>query len=73
MRYCYQRRRVSWPELYDDMCAVAARGEFRGLSYEQLEAIGIGFALWSLPGLSRIARRIVAEERTAGKGASLGA
>lgn len=68
VRYCYQRRRVSWPDLYDDMCAVAARGEFHGLCYEQLEGIGIGFALGSLPGLARLAQRVVVEER-AGLGA----
>ena len=31
IRFCYRRRRVGWPELYDEMCAVAARGLFRGL------------------------------------------
>ena len=23
IRFCYARRRVGWPELYDEMCAVA--------------------------------------------------
>ena len=31
VRFCYQRRRVGWPELYDEMCAVATRGLFRGM------------------------------------------
>ena len=30
VRFCYRRRRVGWPELYDEMCAVAGRGLFRG-------------------------------------------
>lgn len=63
VRFCYRRRGVSWPDLYDDMCAVAARREFRGLCYEQLEALGIGFALGALPGLARLANRVIFEER----------
>ena len=31
VRFCYQRRRVGWPELYDEMCAVATRGLYRGM------------------------------------------
>ena len=30
VRFCYQRRRVGWPELYDEMCAVATRGPLPG-------------------------------------------
>ena len=63
VRYCYRRRGCGWPELYDEMCAVAARAEFRGLGYEQLKDLGIGFALASLPRLARIAQLVVAEER----------
>jgi hypothetical protein len=63
VRYCYARRPAPWPDLYDEMCLVAARGDFRGMCYEQLEAIGIGFALGSLPQLARVAQRVVAEER----------
>jgi hypothetical protein len=33
------------------------------MSYEQLEDLGIGLALASLPRLVRISQRIVAEER----------
>jgi hypothetical protein len=64
VRFCYQRRSVSWPELYDEMCAVAARGTYRGMCYEQLEEIGIGFSLGSLPRLARLAQRVVVEERS---------
>ena len=39
IRYCYQRRRIGWPELYDEMCGVAARGEFRGMDYDRLAAL----------------------------------
>ena len=30
VRFCHRRKRVGWPELYDEMCAVASRGLFRG-------------------------------------------
>jgi len=33
---------VAWPELYDEMCAVAGRGLFRGFGSDDLAAHGIG-------------------------------
>ena len=63
VRFCYRRRRVSWPELYDEMCAVAARGTYRGLTYDELEGIGVNFTLTGMPRLVALADRIVAEER----------
>jgi hypothetical protein len=62
VRFCYQRRRVGWPELYDEMCAVAGRGLFRGFSSDDLGGIGVGFSLFDMPGLASLACRIVAEE-----------
>jgi hypothetical protein len=62
IRFCYRRRRVGWPELYDEMCAVAARGLFRGLGVEDLAAHGIGFGLSEMPALAAMASGIVAEE-----------
>jgi hypothetical protein len=62
VRFCYRRRAVAWPELYDEMCAVAAYGDYRGLTYEQLESLGIRFALTALPRLAEMAARIIAEE-----------
>ena len=41
VRFCYQRRRVGWPELYDEMCAVATRGLYRGMDYDALAEIGV--------------------------------
>jgi hypothetical protein len=64
VRFCYRRRSVTWPELYDEMCAVAARGDYRGMDYEQLERAGIRFALAALPGLADLAARVIAEERS---------
>ena len=63
IRFCYRRRRVGWPELYDEMCAVAARGMFRGLGVEDLAAHGIGFGLSDMPALAAMAAGIVSEEQ----------
>jgi hypothetical protein len=63
IRFCFRRRRVGWPELYDEMCAVAARGLFRGLGVEDLAAHGIGFGLFDMPALAAMAAGIVAEEQ----------
>ena len=63
VRFCYRRRAVAWPELYDEMCAVAARGDYRGMDYEQLQRLGIGFALSALPRLAELGERVIAQER----------
>ncbi len=64
IRFCYRRRAVQWPELYDEMCAVAARGDYRGLEYEELRRLGIKFTLASLPRLAELAARVIAQERS---------
>jgi hypothetical protein len=63
VRFCYQRRRVSWPALYDEMCAVASRGHFRGMGYAELVEHGISFCLPDLPRLAALTELVVAEER----------
>jgi hypothetical protein len=63
VRFCYRRRSVGWPELYDEMCAVANRGLFRGWSCDDLGAEGIGFSLFELPALAAVVHRVVAEEQ----------
>jgi hypothetical protein len=63
IRFCYHRRRVGWPELYDEMCAVAGRGLFRGFSADDLMRRGVGFSLFDMPALAALASRIVAEEQ----------
>ncbi len=63
IRYCYQRRRIGWPELYDEMCGVAARGEFRGMDYEYLAALGVRFSLEDMANLAALAQRVVQDER----------
>ena len=62
VRFCYRRRRIGWPELYDEMCAVAGRGLFQGWGAEELAAAGIGLSLFEMPGLAALAARVIAEE-----------
>jgi hypothetical protein len=64
IRFCYRRRRVAWPEIYDDMCAVAARGSFRGWSFTDLARNGISFTIADMPGLAAMVERVVSEERS---------
>ncbi len=63
VRFCHRRKHVGWPELYDEMCAVAGRGLYRGYRAEELSAIGIGFGLFEMPGLAAIVSRVVAEDQ----------
>lgn len=62
VRFCYARRRVGWPELYHEMCAVAASGAFRGMGYGELAESGLRLCLGDLPPLAAIARRLSAED-----------
>ncbi len=62
VRFCHRRRRVGWPELYDEMCAVAGRGLYRGYGAEELATIGIGFGLFQMPGLAVLVAQVVAED-----------
>jgi hypothetical protein len=64
VRFCYRRRRVAWPVLYDEMAAVAARGLYQGLGYAELAEHGIRFCLPDLPRLAALAEQVMLEERT---------
>jgi len=63
VRFCYRRRSVGWPELYDEMCAVAGRGLYRGYSADDLNGIGVGLTLFEMPALAAIVHRVVAEDQ----------
>jgi len=67
IRFCYARRRVGWPELYDEMCAVASRGLFRGWGPDDLEAHGIKFGLLEMLHLSTTVAGVVAQDRALAK------
>ncbi len=69
VRFCYQRRHVGWPDLYDEMCAVATRGLFRGMGHDALAEIGVGFSLFGTPRLAALVARIVSEEQAARRAA----
>ncbi|HYK95176.1 MAG TPA: hypothetical protein VE011_04805 [Candidatus Dormibacteraeota bacterium] len=73
VRFCFARRRVGWPELYDEMCAVASRGLFRGWGPDELQANGIGFGLFEMPRLAARVTEIVAEDRARAKAATVAA
>ena len=62
VRFCHRRRRVGWPELYDEMCAVAGRGLYRGYGAEELATIGIGLGLFQMPALAGLVTQVVAED-----------
>jgi hypothetical protein len=67
VRFCYGRRQVGWPELYDEMCAVAGRGLFRGWGPDELAEHGIGFGLSEMGRLAAVVAETVAEERARAK------
>jgi hypothetical protein len=65
IRFCYRRRHVGWPELYDEMCAVAARREFNGWDHEQLAERGLTFSLYEMPRLAAWVRAVIGPQRVA--------
>jgi len=73
VRFCYQRRSVGWPELYDEMCAVATRGLFHGMGHEELAQVGVGFSLFETPRLAQLVRRVAEEEQAARRAARMAA
>ena len=61
IRFCHRRRPLGWPDLYDEMWAVATRREFNGWGFEQLEERGVTFSLFELPRLASWVRQVLAE------------
>ena len=60
IRYCHRQHGAAWPELYDEMCGVAARREFHGWDHAQLAQRGVTFSLLEMPRLAGWARAVVA-------------
>jgi hypothetical protein len=60
IRFCHKRRPRAWPDLYDEMWVVAARREFNGWGFEQLEAYGVTFSLFEMPRLAGWVREVLA-------------
>jgi hypothetical protein len=63
VRFCRGRRRVAWPEIYDEMCAVAARRLYRNWGLTELADHGIRFSLGEMPHLASVVSDVVQEER----------
>jgi hypothetical protein len=62
VRFCYRRRALTWPHIYDEMCNVAGHGLFRGLGYLDLAEHGVSFGLNGMPVLAELTRRVIADE-----------
>lgn len=62
VRFCYQRRRVGWPELYDEMCSVASRRLYQGWGPAELSEHGIGFRIEEVGRLAELVRMVVGED-----------
>ena len=60
IRFCHGRKHVGWPELYDEMCAVAARREFNGWDHDQFAARGLTFSLFEMSRLSGWVKAVLA-------------
>jgi hypothetical protein len=72
VRFCRDRRRVGWPELYDEMWVVANRRLFRGYGFAELGELGIGFSLFETMRLAAIVAAVIADEpQVARRGASI--
>ena len=62
VRFSRERRRVSWPELYDEMWVVATHRLFRGYGFAELGELGIGFSLYETTRLAAIVGAVIADE-----------
>jgi hypothetical protein len=62
VRFCHRRRRVGWPELYDEMCHVASRGLYHGWGFGELAEHGIAFGLVEMPRLAGLVSEVVSQE-----------
>jgi hypothetical protein len=60
IRFCHRRRGVGWPEIYDEMCAVASRREFNGWDHADLSQRGVTFSLLDTPRLAAWVRAVLA-------------
>jgi len=58
VRFCHRRRRAGWPELYDEMCAVASRGLYHGWGFAELAEHGVAFGLAEMPRLAGLVAEV---------------
>lgn len=69
--YCFERRAVEWPQLYDEMCFVAGNRLFKGLGYEELREAGLDLTLGGMSRTSRLASEITKQLKRAPLAAAL--
>ena len=61
--FCFRRRSVEWPLLYDEMCYVAGNRLYKGLGYDELKEAGLDFTLVGLAKTSRLANEVTRRMR----------
>jgi hypothetical protein len=61
--FCFQRRPVGWPQLYDEMCYVAGNRLYKGLGYDELKEAGLDFTLSGLARTSRVTSEVTTSMR----------
>lgn len=59
IRFCHRRRATGWPELYDEMCAVASHRAYNGWDHAQLAEHGLTFSLFEMPRLAAWVRNVL--------------
>ena len=60
--FCVQRQGKAWPALYDEMCWVAGRRLFMGLSYADLKKLGLSFSLTNIEDTIRMVDTVIANK-----------
>lgn len=63
--FCFSRKAVEWPRLYDEMCYVASNRLYNGLGYDELNQAGVDFTLSGIAKMSRIAKEVTRQMRGA--------
>ena len=63
IRFCFARRSVEWPLLYDEMCFVAGNRLFKGLGYGELKEAGLDLTLGGMGRTSRLASEVTRQIR----------
>jgi len=61
--FCFERRPVPWPTLYDEMCYVAGHRLYRDMGYDELRQAGLDFTLVGLPRIARLAQEVCGATR----------
>lgn len=61
--FCFKRRSVGWPQLYDEMAYVAGNRLYKGLGYDELREAGLDFTLSGLARTSRVTAEVTRSMR----------